>query len=232
MRNLAVLSVVVLVAGCSRAPIVLHYPDERLVFPKLGDEPPTLFVEFVNDMRPDTDRLGPGSFATVHFPADDEWDRPVSQIYYEALVKDLGQTQLVEIVPLRSQADYVLEVDLLRLGAKVSRGGGSYTLAAAAGAGLGYIVAQGVGGAIVGALIGVGAMPAPARVEAVTEVRLKLHDNAAAPVWEQACRGEMTKSMWAGVTSRSDQAWVDKYLTVAIKRCNACLLGQLRQALQ
>jgi len=45
------------------------------------------------------------------------------------------------------------------------------------------------------------------------------------------CLGEITKNRWEGMTSRKDQQWVDEYLTVAVKRCNACLLGQLRQAL-
>ncbi len=230
MRRL-ILVALVLLAGCSRAPVVFNYPDENVVFPEQGRVRAKLFVEFINDMRPAEEREGAGKFTTVHFPADDEWDRPVTRIYYEALVKDLQQTQLVELVPMRSQADYVLEVDLLQLGAKVSRSAGSYVMAAAVGAGLGYVLTQSAGGAAVGAVVGIGAMPVPGRMHAVTEARLKLFDAAREPFWDRTCLGEQVKDMWTGVTARSDQEWVDQYLTVAVKRCNACLLGQLRQAL-
>jgi hypothetical protein len=230
MRRLTLVALVLL-AGCSRAPIVLNYPDEHVVFPDQGLARAKLFVEFINDMRPAEAREGAGKFTTIYFPADDEWDRPVTRIYYEALVKDLEQTQLVELVPMRSQADYVMEVDLLQLGAKMSRSAGGYLLAAAAGAGLGYVLTQSPGGAIAGAVVGIGAMPVPGQTHAVTEARLRLFDAAHEPFWDRTCLGEQVKDMWTGVTSRADQAWVDQYLTVAIKRCNACLLGQLRQAL-
>lgn len=230
MRRMILVALVML-AGCSRAPIVLNYPDEHVVFPDQGVTRAKLFVEFINDMRPAEEREGTGKFTTVYFPADDEWDRPVTRVYYEALVKDLGQTELVELVPMRSQADYVMEVDLLRLGAKVTRSAGGYVMAAAAGAGLGYVLTQSAGGAIAGAVVGVGAMPVPAQIHAVTEARLRIFDAAREPFWDRTCLGEQVKDMWTGVTSRADQQWVDEYLTVAVKRCNACLLGQLRQAL-
>jgi hypothetical protein len=233
-RSILVVNLVVLVllAGCSRAPIVFNYPDEHVVFPEQGRVRPKLFIEFINDMRPAEEREGTGSFTTVYFPADDEWDRPVTRIYYEALVKDLQQTALVELVPLRSDADYVLEVDLLQLGARMSRSGGGYALAVAAGAGLGYVLTQSSGGAVAGSVVGIGAMPVPAQMRAVTEARLKLFDAERNPFWDRTCLGEQVKDLWTGATSRADQAWVDEYLTVAVKRCNACLLGQLRQALQ
>jgi hypothetical protein len=233
-RSILVVNLVVLVllAGCSRAPIVFNYPDEHVVFPEQGRVRVKLFVEFINDMRPAEEREGAGKFAAVYFPADDEWDRPVTRIYYEALVKDLQQTELVELVPMRSQADYVMEVDLLQLGARISRSPGGYVLAAAAGAGLGYVLTQSGGGAVVGGVVGVGAMPVPAQMRAVTEARLRLYGAEREPFWDRTCLGELVKDVWTGVTSREDQVWVDEYLTVAVKRCNACLLGQLRQALQ
>ncbi len=230
MRRL-ILVALVLLAGCSRAPIVFHYPDENVVFPEQGRARAKLFVEFINDMRPAEARDGEGKYTTVYFPADDEWDRPVTRIYYEALVKDLQQTQLVELVPMRSQADYVMEVDLLQLGAKMTRSAGGYAMAVAAGAGLGYILTQSAGGAVIGAVVGIGAMPVPGRMHAVTEARLRIYDAAHEPFWDRTCLGEQVKDIWTGVTARADQEWVDQYLTVAVKRCNACLLGQLRQAL-
>jgi hypothetical protein len=230
MRRLMVV-ILVLLAGCSRAPIVFNYPDEHVVFPEQGRVRAKLFVEFINDIRPAEQREGEGAFTTVRFPADNEWDRPVTRIYYEALVQDLKQTELVELVPMRSQADYVMEVDLLQFGATVSRSAGGYVLAAVSGAGLGYVLTQSGGGAAGGAVVGIGAMPVPARMHAVTEARLKLFDAQREPFWDRTCLGEQVKEMWTGVTSRADQSWVDEYLTVAVKRCNACLLGQLRQAL-
>jgi hypothetical protein len=230
MRRL-ILVALMLLAGCSRAPIVFHYPGENVVFPEQGRARTKLYVEFINDMRPAASREGAGSFTTVRFPADDEWDRPVTRIYSEALIQDLQQTQLVELVPMRSQADYVLEVDLLQLGATVTRAGGGYVLAAAAGAALGYILSQSAGGLVVGAVVGIGAMPVSAKIHAVAEARLRLFDAAHEPFWDRTCLGEQVKKMMTGVTARSDQAWVDEYLTTAVKRCNACLLGQLRQAL-
>jgi hypothetical protein len=202
-----------------------------MVYPVLGEEPPALFVEFVNDLRPGTQRGGTGSLATYRFPSDENWDVPVAQIYYRALVQDLTHTDLLQVVPLRSQADYIVEVDLQHMGCKVSRRAAGYLAAGALGAGLGYAVSGSGGAAAVGALLGVVAVPMPTRVRAVCEVRLRVYDMNHEPFWEQTCLGEVTKKVWGGMTSRKDQEWVDEYLTVAVKRCNACLLGQLRQAL-
>ena len=45
---------------------------------------------------------------------------PATQIYAEALAQDLEQTHLVELVPLRGQADYILSVDLLSMGCQLA----------------------------------------------------------------------------------------------------------------
>ena len=238
-RDLAILTAGLLIltglavqlCGCGSSRVSFHYPGESMMFPTLGEEPPALFVEFVNDLRPGTQRGGAGSLATVRFPADEDWDAPVAQIYYQALVQDLTQTDLVQVVPLRSQADYVLEVDLNHMGCKVSRRPAGYVLTAALGAGIGYAAGGSGASTAVGALLGIGAIPVPTRLRAVCEVRLRVYDSDREPFWDQTCLGEITKDVWDGITSRKDQKWVDEYLTVAVKRCNACLLGQLRQAL-
>ncbi len=217
--------------GCTGKSIEFHYPAEHITFPGQGIVRPTLYVEFIHDMRPEVERVGKGKMFDITFPGDEDWDRPVQQIYYEALVQDLTQTELVALVPMRAQADYVLEVDLQRLGARLKRSAGGYMLAALTGAGVGYVVTQSAGGAAGGVVLGIGAMPMPARMEATAEVRLRLYDTDHELVWDRACRGERVKEIWTGVTARNDQEWVDSYLTVAVKRCNACLLGQLRQAL-
>ncbi len=72
-------------------------------------------------------------------------------------------------------------------------------------------------------------MPTPHRAEA--EVRMTLYDAHGETVWQRSCMGEVDDKALITATSRSDQKLVDKFLTTAVKRCNACLLGQLRQAL-
>ena len=72
------------------------------------------------------------------------------------------------VVPLRSQADYVLEVDINHLGCKVSRSGAGYALTGLLGAGLGYVVGQSGGAAAAGG----GLEP---------ELRVALHQETAVP---------------------------------------------------
>ena len=228
---MALASLIFPLGGCGGGQVSFHYPGETMVYPTLGDEPPALFVEFINDLRPGSQRGGSGGLVTSRFPSDENWDLPVAQIYYQALVQDLTHTDLLQLVPLRSQADYVVEVDLNHMGCKVSRQAAGYLLTGAAGAGVGYALGGSGAAAAVGALLGIGAIPVPTRLRAVCEVRLRVYDTHHEPFWEQTCLGEITKDVWDGITSRKDQQWVDEYLTVAVKRCNACLLGQLRQAL-
>jgi hypothetical protein len=232
VRPLVALALLLLLlAGCGGGKVRFNYPGETLVYPRLGEETPRLFVEYVNDLRPDSQRGGQGRFTTIRFPADDQWQAPVNQIYYQALVQDLTQTDLVEVVPLRSQADYILEVDLEHLGCRVSRGPGGYLVSGLLGAGLGYLISPGAGALAVGAVVGVGAIPLPTQIRAVSQVKLRIYDRDQELFFERTCLGEITKRVWESTTARKDQAWVDAYLTVAVKRCNACLLGQLRQAL-
>jgi hypothetical protein len=219
-------------AGCGGGGAVeFHYPGESMAFPRKGDDIPRLYVEFVNDLRPGSQRAGEGGLATFRFPSDENWASPVAQIYYEALVQDLTQTDLVEIVPLRSQADYTLEVDLNHMGCKITRHAAGYVLAAAAGGGIGYAAGRSSASAVAGALLGIGAIPVPARMKAVCEVKLRVYDGGHEVFFERQCLGEVTRDSWQGLTARKEQEWVDEHLTVAVKRCNACLLGQLRQAL-
>lgn len=229
--GLVAIGLAVLLAGCGGKSATFRYPGESIVFPPLGEEPPGLFVDLVNDLRPGTQRGGEGGLVTYRFPSDENWDAPVNEIYYRALVQDLTQTDLVDVVPLRSQADFVLEVDLNHLGCKISRSAAGFALTGIAGGAIGYAISRNAPGAAVGAVLGVGAIPVPTRMRAVCEVNLRVFDRDGELFWERTCLGEITKNRWEGLTSRKDQQWVDEYLTVAVKRCNACLLGQLRQAL-
>lgn len=231
MLLVALLVIAQLTACAGSGKIRLNYPGETLVFPHLDDEAPRLYIDLVNDLRPESQRAGHGRFSTIRFPSDNAWEAPVNQIYFQALVQDLTQTNLVELVPMRSQADYILEIDLEHLACRLSRSGAAYFLTALGGGGLGWMLGQSPGAVAVGAVVGIGAIPVPTRIRAVSQVQLRVYDHQGDLFFEQTCLGQITRDVWEGLTSRKDQEWVDEYLTVAIKRCNACLLGQLRQAL-
>ena len=226
---LAVLSALML-AGCGSKSVTFNYPGENLVFPNQG-QPPVIYVEFVNDLRPALQRTGDGKSSDVRFPADDAWDQPVAQLYYEALTQDLTQTNAVALADALPRADYVLEVDLLNLGCAAKRSSTGWLVSGLAGAGVGWLASGNPFGGLAGAILGVGAWPVNTRLRAVCEVRLRVSDLDGNVVFEETCLGEITDSVREGMTSRKDQLWVDKYLTVAVKRCNACLVGQLRQSL-
>ena len=50
-------------------------------------------------------------------------------------------------------------------------------------------------------------------------------------VWQKSCLGEVSERKFLTPTSREDQQLVNEHLTKAVKRANACLLGQMRQFL-
>lgn len=219
-------AIVLVWSGCSREPVSFKYPGESLVFPNQG-VPPGVYVDFVNDLRLEKQRTG----TEGRFPADRDWDAPASQIYYQALTQDLTQTNALAVVSLREQADFILEIDLIHFGCLARRNIVGWVLTGILGAGAGVAVGQSVGAGAVGAVVGVAAIPVPTVMRAVCEVRLRVYDREHHPIWEERCFGEITKRPWLGMTTRKEQEWVDRYLTVAVKRCNACLVGQLRQAL-
>ena len=71
----------------------------------------------------------------------------------------------------------------------------------------------------------------PSTNTAECEARMVLKDHTGDVVWQKSCLGEIEKKAYIGMASREDQKWVDELLTTAVKRCNACLLGQMRMAL-
>ncbi|MEZ4388373.1 MAG: hypothetical protein R3D98_12525 [Candidatus Krumholzibacteriia bacterium] len=227
---LAGASLALVLGGCSGKRVTFHYPGETLVFPNQGP-PPAIYVEYVNDLRGDRQRAGDDGATDARFPADEDWDRPVAQIYHDALMQDLTQTSALAVARSLSEADYVLTVDLLHLGCAAKRSSTGWLASALLGGVAGWALGHNAGGAAAGAVLGVGAVPVPTRLRAVCEVRLRVTDLDGAPVWEDSCLGEVTDGGWESMTSRRDQYWVDRYLTVAVKRCNACLVGQLRQTL-
>ena len=233
--RLLLLPLLLVVGACSSPKIVFNYPGEEIDFQLENVRTPSVYLDSVSDMRPPKQRQGQGHFMGIDFPKDESWERPVSEIYAEALAQDVEQTHLVQIVPLRGQADYVLSADILSMGCRFDRSAGSFLLPAALGGALGLALGEdGSDRAKLGIALGavaVVAVPMPSKNRAEAEVRLTLKDRTGDILWQKSCLGEFEKKVYASATSRQDQRFVDEHLTKAVKRANACLLGQLRQFL-
>ena len=221
--------------GCGGSQIIFHYPAEEIDFTTRVAKTPAIFIDVIRDLRPAEQRVGEGRLLGVTYPSDEAWESPVVQIYRDALSQDLSQTNLVELVPLISKADYTLSVDILSLGARIERNLFNFVLPAAVGFGVGSALGDDSSSSLkYGAVLGVAGMlaiPTPTKHRAEAEVRLQLRDTTGEVVWQRSCRGEVTDSPWLMSTGRDYQKLIDRYLTKAVKRCNGCLLGQLRQAL-
>ena len=230
---LSILLVVVGASSCGSDKIIFVYPDEEIDFQLRNLKMPGLYIDTVTDMRPLEQRQGQGHFFGITYPSDEAWDVPATQIYAEALAQDLEQTHLVELVPLHSQADYILSVDLLSMSCRLQRSAASFLLAGALGAGAG--MALGSDGsdqaklAVVLAAVAILAIPVPTHNQAEAEVRMTLKDRTGNVLWQKSCLGEFEGKKYVTATARQDQELVNEHLTKAVKRANACLLGQLRQ---
>ncbi len=224
-----------LLAGCAaNRHIGFPYPSEQLVYPESGALP-TVHVGTITDMRPHAQRHGAGHFTGITYPADRNWELPVVQMYRQALLQDIDQTRLARPVPLPSEADYVLEAEIYSFSCRLERNAASYLLPP--GAGMLTGAAWGDNGSdrlkrgLLLSVVAMGALPLPARQHAEVEVHLVLRDRQGRQVWEQTCVGDLDQTIHEPLTSRRDREWAERYLPVAVKRCNACLLGQLRQYL-
>ncbi|MDX2472571.1 MAG: hypothetical protein QNL91_02590 [Candidatus Krumholzibacteria bacterium] len=237
-RALLLASVVLVLMGmasCGTQEIVFVYPDEALDFQLRNLKMPAVYIDTVTDLRPLEQRSGEGHFFTIIYPKDDAWEVPATQIYAEALAQDLDQTNLVELVPLHAQADYILSMDLLSLSCKLKRSPASFLLAGAIGAGAGMALGDDAShriklGAVLAAITMV-AVPVPTNNHAEAEVQLTLKDRTGNILWQKSCLGEVDEKKYLTATAREDQQLVNEHLTKAVKRANACLLGQMRQYL-
>lgn len=236
MLTISLLATGVVLAGCGgRGSITLDYPSQGLDLHLEGVETPRVYIESVDDLRTLEQRRGSGHFMDIHFPKQDDWAQDPTELYAEALARDLEQTQLVELAPLRMQADYVISADLLSLGCRVKRAGSSFLVPALIGGGIGGLLGDDAGSrarraGAVGA-VAVMAIPMPSRAEAVAEVRLTLKDNTGNVLWREQCSGEVSEKVYVTATSRQDQDLLNRTLPAAIRKAHACLLGQLRQEL-
>lgn len=233
LRFLPLLLLLPLLGACSGDRIAFHYPGEQIDFRVENLRTPSIYLEQVTDMRPPKQREGRGHFLGIDFPKDGSWERPVAEIYAEALAQDVEQTNLVQIVPLRGQADYVLTADIISLGCRFERSAGSFLLPAGIGGGVGFALGdEGSDRAKLGialAVVSILAVPMPSYDRAEAEIRLTLKNRSGDILWQESCLGEYGHKVYAAATSRQDQRYVDEHLTKAVKRANACLLGQMRQ---
>ena len=228
-----ILTVLLGVSSCGSDKITFVYPDEAIDFQLRNLKMPGLYIDTVTDMRPLEQRQGQGHFFGITYPSDEAWEMPATQIYAEALAQDLEQTHLVELVPLHSQADYILSVDLLSMSCRLQRSPAAFLLPAALGAGAG--MALGSDGshraklAVALAAVAILAIPVPTSNNAEAEIRMTLKDRTGNVLWQKSCLGEYKAKKYMTSTARQDQELVNEHLTKAVKRANACLLGQLRQ---
>lgn len=239
LHRWAVLAVLLpIVAGlsaCSTQKIGFPYPSERIVYPGLGSELTRLHITSVVDRRPQEQQRGQGHFTRITFPSDASWDPSLADIYHQALAQDITQTQLAELTPLPSQAAYTLEAVIHSLHCRLDRSGASYLLPPAVGLLGGFIWGDDTSSRLKrGALLSVvamGVIPLPMTVRAEAEVELILRDGAGEIVWREVCIGDIEDNRSVPATARPDKQLAERYLPQAVKRCNACLLGQLRQYL-
>jgi hypothetical protein len=224
-----------LIGSCGREQVSFHYPGEVVRFAVPDSLRARIFIDLVQDLRPARQRLGEGHFLGITFPSDEAWDMPVHEIYRQALVQDLTQTEMVEVVPLARQADYTLTAGLLSFGARLQRNAASFLLPLAAGAGVGLAFGEDSSDRIktgtVAAVAALLAIPLPSSLRAECEVRLTLQDRQGRTVWERSCLGLVEDTVYLGITARDDQRFANEQLPRAVKRCNACLFGQLRSFL-
>lgn len=234
-RLVVLLPLLLSLVSCGSEKIHFHYPDEQLDLGLRNLATPAVYIDAVTDMRPLEQRQGEGHFFNIKFPKDSSWQQPATEVYAQALIQDVGQTQLVDVVALRGQADFILSADLISLGCHFHRSASSFLLPTALGMGAGLAIgddsSQRVSTGLAISLLALAAIPMPSRNLAEAEVRVTLKDREGKILWQESCRGEAQDRVYASPTARQDQQYVDRFLTVAVKRCNACLLGQMRQVL-
>jgi hypothetical protein len=84
----------------------------------------------------------------------------------------------------------------------------------------------------VGVILGT-MFPAPADVRGMVRIEFDLVDQSSGEVvWNTTCEGEFGRSMAISMASRDDQRLVEDFLPKALKRANACAVGQLYAFLQ
>jgi hypothetical protein len=224
-----------LITGCGQEYAGFPYADEQYAYPTAALDLPLVHLGEVRDLRPAVQHTGEGRFTGITYPKDRNWELPVTAMYRDALIKDLSQTHLAELVPLRSQADFILEAEIESFHIRMTRSGASFMVPPAVALVAGFLLGDDIGSALKRAgvltVITYGAIPLPTKQRAEVVVRLVLRDLDGHVVWEQTCLGEVEDKVGEAATSRREKMYAERYLPQAVKRANACLLGQMRQFL-
>ena len=232
---LTITVLVMLITGCGQEYAGFPYADEQYAYPTAALDLPLVHLGEVRDLRPAVQHTGEGRFTGITYPKDRNWELPVTAMYRDALIKDLSQTHLAELVPLRSQADFILEAEVESFHIRMTRSGASFMVPPAVALVAGFLLGDDIGSALKRAgvltVITYGAIPLPTKQRAEVVVRLVLRDLDGHVVWEQTCLGEVEDKVGEAATSRREKMYAERYLPQAVKRANACLLGQMRQFL-
>lgn len=239
-RPVIVLVLLGLLAGCNDYRVRFLYPREGrgAFFTERPDV--SLYVAEPVDLRPSDEREGNGWLITRHFPSDEHLDQSATRITMRALLQDLNQTQLAVLVRNPENADYLLETRLLNMTTTLHRPLTAWAVPLAAGVAVGALASIGSDGGTshflktgaVGVVIGT-MFPAPADLRGYVRLELDLVEPDTGDVaWTTTCEGEFRRSMAISMASRDDQRLVEDFLPKALKRANACAVGQLYAYLQ
>jgi len=239
-RVALVIAGIFLIAGCNDYRVRFLYPREgRGAY--FNERPEvSLYVAEPVDLRPSSEREGKGWLVTRHFPADDNLEQPAARITMRALLQDLNQTQLAVLVRNPDNADYRLESRLLNMTTELHRPLTAWAVPLATGVAVGALASIGSDGGAshflktgaIGVLLGT-MFPAPADLRGHVRIEFDLVDqNSGDVVWNTTCEGEFARSMAISMASRDDQRLVEDFLPKALKRANACAVGQLYAFLQ
>ena len=239
-RFLLIVGGLSLIAGCNDYRVRFLYPREgRGAY--FNERPEvSLFVAEPQDLRPSKEREGKGWLVTRHFPGDNHLEQSASRITMRALLQDLNQTQLAVLVRNPDNADYRLESRLLNMTTELHRPLTAWAVPLATGVAVGALASIGSDGGAshflktgaVGVIIGT-MFPAPADLRGYVRIEMALVDQSSGEVaWTTTCEGEFTRSMAIAMASRDDQRLAEDFLPKALKRANACAVGQLYAFLQ
>jgi len=239
-RILLLVAIFALLAGCNDYRVRFLYPREgRGAF--FNERPEvSLYVAEPVDLRPSAEREGNGWLMTRHFPADKHLEQAATRISMRALLQDLNQTQLAVLVRNPDNADYLLETRLMHMTTELHRPLTAWAVPLAAGVAVGALASIGSDGGLshflktgaIGVVIGL-MFPAPADVRGYVRLELDLvSQETGEVVFQTSCEGEVARSMGISMASRDDQKLVEDFLPRALKRANACAVGQLYAFLQ
>ena len=235
-----ILLTLLLLAGCNDYRVRFLYPREGRGAYFTERPEVSLYVAEPVDLRPSEEREGKGWLVTRHFPSDEHLDQTATRITMRALLQDLNQTQLAVLVRNPDNADYLLETRLLNMTTTLHRPITAWAVPLASGVAVGALASiNSDGGAshflktgAVGVIIGT-MFPAPADLRGHVRLEVDLVEPGSGEVvWSTTCEGEFKRSMAISMASRDDQRLVEDFLPKALKRANACAVGQLYAYLQ